>query len=267
VGAVRTRIRSMSAALFDVAGRVVIVTGGGRGIGRVYCEAFARAGMRVVLADIHGEEAERAAASIRAGGGQAVAVRTDISRAQDTAAMAQAAVREFGGIDALVNNASMMSALGRRPWTEIPEEEWDRVMAVDLRGLFLCCRAVHPHMVKRGKGKIVNVSSGRVLEGTPNRLHYTTAKAGVIGFTRALARELGADRINVNVILPGLTLSDTQVASSQAGYISDEYNRRRALARAQYPEDLVGTVLYLLSDAADFVTGQSLVVDGGKVMQ
>lgn len=256
----------MRARLFDVTGRVVIVTGGGRGIGRVYCEAFAKAGMRVVLADIHGEEAESAAAAIRAAGGEALAVCTDISRPEDAQVMAEAAARSFGGIDALVNNASMMSALPRRAWTEIPLEEWDRVMAVDLRGLFLCCRAVRPYMVERGKGKIVNVSSGRVLEGTPNRLHYTTAKAGVIGFTRALARELGPDRINVNVILPGLTLSDTQVASSPAGYINDEYNQRRALKRDQYPEDLVGTVLYLLSDASDFVTGQSINVDGGKVM-
>ncbi len=256
----------MSAAPFDLAGRVAIVTGGGRGIGRVYCEALARAGMRVVLADIHEKEAAHAADTIRADGGEAIALRADISRPDDVAAMAEAAARAFGGIDALVNNASMMSALERRAWTEIPEEEWDRVMAVDLRGLFLCCRAVHPHMVKRGKGKIVNISSTRALEGTPNRLHYTTAKAGVIGFTRALARELGGDRINVNVILPGLTLSDTQLASSKAGYISDEYNRRRAFARAQYPQDLAGTVLYLLSDAADFVTGQSIVVDGGKVM-
>jgi 3-oxoacyl-[acyl-carrier protein] reductase len=256
----------MRARLFDLAGRVVIVTGGGRGIGRVYSDAFAQAGMRVVLADIHGEEAESAAAAIRAAGGEALAVRTDISRPEDAQAMAEAAARQFGGIDALVNNASMMSALPRRAWTEIPLEEWDRVMAVDLRGLFLCCRAVRPFMVKRGKGKIVNVSSGRVLDGTPNRLHYTTAKAGVIGFTRALARELGPDRINVNVILPGLTLSDTQVASSPAGYINDEYNQRRALKRDQYPEDLVGTVLYLLSEASDFVTGQSINVDGGKLM-
>jgi 3-oxoacyl-[acyl-carrier protein] reductase len=252
--------------LFDVSGRVVVVTGGGRGIGRVYCEAFAQAGMRVVLADIHLEEAERVAAAIRAVGGAALGVRDDISREEDTQKMAEAAAREFGGIDALVNNASLMSSLPRRPWCEIPLEEWDRVMAVDLRGLFLCCRAVHPYMQRRGKGKIVNISSGRVLEGTPNRLHYTTAKAGVIGFTRALARELGTDRINVNVVLPGLTLSDTQVASSQAGYLNDAYNQQRALKRAQYPEDLVGTVLYLVSDASDFVTGQSFNVDGGKVM-
>jgi 3-oxoacyl-[acyl-carrier protein] reductase len=250
---------------FDVAGRVVIVTGGGRGIGRVYCEHFAKAGMQVVAADIYAEEAEQVARAIRAKGGKALAVRTDISRPEDVQAMAEAAAREFGGVDALVNNASMMSALPRRPWHEIPLEEWDRVMAVDLRGLFLCCRAVVPHLRRRGKGKIVNISSGRVLEGTPNRLHYTTAKAGVIGFTRALARELGADRINVNVVLPGLTLSDTQVASSQASYLAAS-DKSRALGRAQYPEDLVGTVLYLLSDASDYVTGQSFNVDGGKVM-
>jgi 3-oxoacyl-[acyl-carrier protein] reductase len=256
----------MSSPLFDLAGRVVIVTGGGRGIGRAYGEACAQAGMRVVLADIQGEDAERAAAVIRERGGEAHAARTDISRPEDAQAMAETAARVFGGIDALVNNASMMSALARRPWTEIPLEEWDRVMAVDLRGLFLCCRAVRPYMAARGKGKIVNVSSGRVLEGATNRLHYTTAKAGVIGFTRGLARELGPERINVNVILPGLTLSDTQVASSAAGYLNAEYNERRAIKRAQYPEDLVGTVLYLLSDASDFVTGQSINVDGGKMM-
>ena len=249
-----------------MAGRVVIVTGGGRGIGRVYCEHFARAGMHVVAADIYAEEAEQVAQGIRDKGGKALAVPVDISQENAVQAMAEAAARELGGIDCLVNNASLMSALPRRPWDQIPLEEWDRVMAVDLRGLFLCCRAVAPYMKKRGKGKIVNVSSGRVLEGTPNRLHYTTAKAGVIGFTRALSRELGADKINVNVVLPGLTLSDTQVASSQASYLSANDAKSRALGRPQYPEDLVGTVLYLLSDASDYVTGQSFNVDGGKVM-
>jgi 3-oxoacyl-[acyl-carrier protein] reductase len=253
-------------SLFDVAGRVVIVTGGGRGIGRVYCEHFAEAGMHVVAADIYADEAEKVAQGIREKGGNALAVRTDISRVEEVEAMAAAAAREFGGIDALVNNASMMSALPRRPWDQIPLDEWDRVMAVDLRGLFLCCRAVVPYMKKKGKGKIVNISSGRVLEGTPNRLHYTTAKAGVIGFTRALSRELGPDKINVNVVLPGLTLSDTQVASSQSSYLAANDAKSRALGRAQYPEDLVGTVLYLLSDASDYVTGQSFNVDGGKVM-
>ena len=252
--------------LFDVAGRVVIVTGGGRGIGRVYSEAFAQAGMKVLLADIYPDEAEHVAARIRSAGGAAFAVKVDISDEQQTRAMAEAAVREFGGIDALVNNASMMSALPRRSWAEIPLDEWQRVMAVDLRGLFLCCRAVVPHMKARGRGRIVNISSGRALEGTPNRLHYTTAKAGVIGFTRALARELGGEKINVNVVLPGLTLSDTQLSSSQPGYITADYDKLRALGRAQYPEDLVGTVLYLLSPASDFVTGQSFNVDGGKVM-
>jgi 3-oxoacyl-[acyl-carrier protein] reductase len=245
---------------------VVIVTGGGRGIGRVYCEHFADAGMHVVAADIYADEAQKLAKEIREKGGKALAVRVDISQEKEVQAMAEAAAREFGGIDALVNNASLMSSLPRRPWDEIPLEEWDRVMAVDLRGLFLCCRAIVPYMKRRGKGKIVNISSGRVLEGTPNRLHYTTAKAGVIGFTRALAREIGAQKINVNVVLPGLTLSDTQVASSQSSYLAADDAKKRALGRAQYPADLVGTVLYLLSDASDYVTGQSFNVDGGKVM-
>ena len=161
--------------LFDVKERTVVVTGGGRGIGRVYAEAFASAGMRVVVADVYAAEGETVARGIRDQGGKALAVRADISQEKDVQAMAEAAAREFGGIDALVNNASLMSSLPRRPWDEIPLEEWDRVMAVDLRGLFLCCRAVVPHMKKRGKGKIVNISSTRVLEGTPNRLHYTTA--------------------------------------------------------------------------------------------
>lgn len=253
---------------FDLEQRVVIVTGGGRGIGKVYSQACAEAGMRVVLADIHLEAAEEVAAAIRAEGGEARALHTDITKPESTKAMAEATVEAYGRIDGLVNNASLMSSLPRRPWTEIPVEEWDRVMAVDLRGLFNCCLSVYPHMKAQGKGKIVNISSSRFFEGTPKRLHYTTAKGGVIGFTRALSREVGEDNINVNVVLPGLTLSETQLATSDPKHLEaqEEYNQQRALKRAQYPEDLVGAVLFLLSSASDFMTGQSLLVDGGKSM-
>lgn len=252
--------------LFDLRGRVVIITGGAVGIGRIYSEQLSAAGMRVVIADIAADAGEKLAAKLREQGGEALSVATDISDEKATQNLTAAVIERFGRIDALINNASLMSSLPRRSWLEIPAEEWDRVMAVDLRGLFLCCRAVAPQMKKQGKGKIVNITSTRVFEGTPNRLHYTTAKAGVIGFTRALAREVGPDNIAVNVVAPGLTLSETQLATSQSSYLASGYDQQRAFARAQCPEDLVGTVMFLLSDASDFMTGQTLVVDGGKFM-
>lgn len=251
---------------FDLGDMRVIVTGGGRGIGRVYVRELAAAGARVVVADIHGDAAHEVAEELTREGGEALPIAVDISSPDDTARMAEAAAQRFGGIDGLVNNASLMSSLPRRPWHEIPIEEWDRVMAVDLRGLFLCCRAVVPHMKRAGGGRIVNVSSTRVLEGTPNRLHYTTAKAGVIGFTRALAREVGDDHIGVNVITPGLTRSDTQIASSAPGYLSDAYDEGRVFKRPQEPDDLVGAVQFLLSPASGFITGQLINVDGGRTM-
>jgi 3-oxoacyl-[acyl-carrier protein] reductase len=256
----------MSERLFDLRGRTVIVTGGGRGIGRTYVNSLAEAGARVAVADIFAKEAAEAAETVISTGGEAISVTVDIADPRATLAMARQVEEAFGRIDGLVNNASLMSSLPRRSWEEIPVEEWDRVMAVDLRGLFLCCRAVVPVMRRQGKGRIVNISSTRVLEGTPNRLHYTTAKAGVIGFTRALAREVGEAGIGVNVITPGLTRSDTQVASSAAGYLSDAYDQERVFKRPQLPEDLVGAVLFLLSDASAFMTGQLLNVDGGKTM-
>ena len=163
--------------------------------------------------------------------------------------MAEAALDRFGGIDILVNNASLMSVLPRRSWLEIPVEEWDDVMAVNLRGLLLCCRAVLPAMRARGRGKIVNISSSRVWDGTPNRLHYTTSKAGVIGFTRALAREVGEFDITVNAVTPGMTLRETQVASSSGNYLATR-TTGRAIERDQFPEDLVGTVMFLSSRRA-----------------
>lgn len=250
---------------FDLTDRVVIVTGGGKGIGKVYAQEFAKAGARVVAADIDGEAAQALAEMIRGGGGQAVGVRTDVSDAASTQAMVQAAHETFGGADVLINNASLMSVLPRRSWLEIPDDEWDRVMAVNLRGLFLCCRAVFPVMKERGYGKIVNISSSRVWEGNPNRLHYTTSKAGVIGFTRALAREVAEHGITVNAVTPGLTMSDTQVASSSNNYLATRIDGR-AISRPQVPDDLVGAVMFLSSAASDFMTGQTINVDGGKAM-
>jgi 3-oxoacyl-[acyl-carrier protein] reductase len=250
---------------FDLTGRVVIVTGGGKGIGKVYSQEFARAGAKVVAADIDGPAAEEVAKGISAEGHQALGLRTDVTDAASTRAMANRALEEFGAIDVLINNASLMSVLPRRSWLEIPEDEWDRVMSVNLRGLFLCCRATFPAMKKQGRGKVVNISSSRVWEGNPNRLHYTTSKAGVIGFTRALSREVAEFGITVNAVTPGLTLSDTQVGSSSNNYLAATA-AGRAIGRPQVPEDLVGAVMFLSSAASDFMTGQTVNVDGGKSM-
>jgi 3-oxoacyl-[acyl-carrier protein] reductase len=250
---------------FDLTGRTVIVTGGGKGIGKVYAQEFARAGANVVTADIDEPAAKVVADALSGEGLNALGLGVDIASEDSTNAMAQAALDRFGAIDVLINNASLMSVLPRRSWLEIPVEEWDRVMAVNLRGMFLCCRAVFPAMKAQTRGKIVNISSSRVFEGTPNRLHYTTSKAGVVGFTRALSHEVGEFGITVNAVAPGMTLSDTQVASSSGNYLGARVTGR-AIERPQYPEDLVGAVMFLSSPASDFMTGQTLLVDGGKSM-
>jgi 3-oxoacyl-[acyl-carrier protein] reductase len=251
---------------FDLEGKTIIVTGGGKGIGKVYAREMARAGAHLVAADIDGDAAETVAEQIRSEGGKAVGIATDIADPASCEAMATAALDAFGAIDGLVNNAALMSALARRPWFEIPVEEWDSVMAVNLRGLFLCCRAVFPAMRTRGYGKIVNISSSRIWEGSPNRLHYTTSKAGVVGFTRAIAREVGEYGITVNAVTPGFTLSETQLQSSDASYVNQRSYAEQAIKRAQVPDDLVGAVMFLVSAASDFISGQTLNVDGGKAM-
>jgi 3-oxoacyl-[acyl-carrier protein] reductase len=250
---------------FDLSGRAVVITGGGKGIGKVYAQEFAAAGARVLAADIDGAAAKAVAEEIAARGHEAVGIATDIASEDSTKAMAQTALDRFGAIDVLINNASLMSVLARRSWVEIPVEEWDRVMAVNLRGMFLACRAVFPAMQAQKRGKIVNISSSRVWEGTPNRLHYTTSKAGVIGFTRALAREVGEFGITVNAVTPGMTQSETQVQSSSGNYLAGRV-AGRAIERVQIPADLVGAVMFLSSAASDFMTGQTINVDGGKAM-
>ena len=250
---------------FDLTERVVIVTGGGKGIGKVYAEEFAKAGARVVAADIDGAAAKSVADALNAQGMKSVGFEADIASEASTTAMAQTALDRFGAIDVLINNASLMSVLARRSWMEIPVEEWDRVMAVNLRGMFLSCRAVFPAMQARKRGKIVNISSSRIWEGTPNRLHYTTSKAGVIGFTRALAHEVGEFGITVNAVTPGMTQSETQVQTTSGNYLSARI-AGRAIERVQVPADLVGAVMFLSSAASDFMTGQTINVDGGKAM-
>jgi 3-oxoacyl-[acyl-carrier protein] reductase len=248
-----------------VNGKVVIVTGGGTGIGKVYSQRLAEGGARVVLADIAAEASEAVAAGIRDAGGEAIAIRTDVIDPDAVQAMVDQTIAKWGRIDGLINNASLMSVLPRGDWFRIPIDEWDRVMAVNLKGIFLCCRAVYPHMKTQGGGRIVNISSSRIWAGNPNRLHYTTSKAGVVGLTRALAREVGDDKIGVNAITPGFTESETQMASSSSNYVTGR-DQGRCFKRPQFPDDLVGAVMFLISDASSFITGQTINVDGGQAM-
>jgi len=251
--------------VFSLEDKVIIVTGGGTGIGKVYSQRLAAGGAKVVLADIANKEADEVARGICETGGTALSVPTDVSSEEAVQNMVKTAVEEFGGIDGLINNASLMSVLPRGNWFEISAERWDSVMSVNLKGIFLCCRAVYPYMQKLGGGRIVNISSGRIWEGNPNRLDYTTSKAGVVGLTRALAREIGDDNISVNAITPGFTLSETQLATSSSNYLGGR-DEGKCFKRPQTPDDLVGTVIFLLSDAAGYITGQTVNVDGGLYM-
>jgi 3-oxoacyl-[acyl-carrier protein] reductase len=246
--------------------KVIIVTGGGMGIGRVYCLGLAKEGAKVVVGDIQEEAAKAVAGEITREGGEALAVGVDVTAPEQTRAMAQRALDQYGRIDVLVNNAGLYTSIKKKSFAEIPPEEWDRVMAVNLKGTLLCSQAVYPAMKKQGKGKIINISSGTIFNGTPFFLHYVTSKAGVIGFTRALARELGPEGIAVNAITPGLTLSGPQQAGAITPAQVAERRSRRCFQRDQFPEDLVGTVLFLASADSDFVTGQTVNVDGGHNM-
>jgi 3-oxoacyl-[acyl-carrier protein] reductase len=244
------------------------VTGGGHGIGKAYCRGIATEGGRVVVAEIDGDAAAQTADALeREFGAEALAVRTDVATPASAEEMAARTLDRFGRIDVLVNNAAVFATIpiSRSPLEEISVEEWDLVMAVNLRGIYLACKAVLPAMKRQGKGKIINISSGTALSGSPSRIHYVTSKAGVLGFTRTLAREVGPSGITVNAIAPGNTLSQENPTEE---VIRDRQRRvaDRALPRIQLPEDLVGALLFFASSESDFITGQTLVVDGGATM-
>lgn len=239
--------------------RVVIVTGGGQGIGRVLVHALAEAGAIPVAADVNGAAAVETAESAP---GAAMGVEVDVSDAASVAAMTEAVLARYGRVDGLVNNAALFSTLKMQPFDEIADEDWARVMAVNVTGPFLCAKAAAPHMRKAGFGRIVNISSGAVTLGRPNYVHYTTSKAALLGMTRSMARELGPHGVTVNSVLPGSVETgiprETVTEAAKAEIIG-----MQCIPRRQTPEDLVGAVLFLLSDASAFVTGQSLTVDGG----
>ncbi|OGQ89742.1 MAG: dehydrogenase, partial [Deltaproteobacteria bacterium RIFOXYA2_FULL_55_11] len=220
---------------------------------------------RVVPADIDGPAAEQVASE--AGGkteGKSLAIRVDVADEESTKQMAKVVLERFGRIDILVNNAAIFATIpiNRGGIESLDPKEWDRLMAVNLKGLFFCVRAVLPAMRAQKSGKIINISSGTALSGSPGRIHYVTSKAGVIGFTRTLAREVGNDNIQVNAIAPGSTLSEENPSEEILRFRQTRVGDR-ALKRVQMPQDLVGAMLFLASPLSDFITGQTLCVDGG----
>ncbi|HVL76762.1 MAG TPA: glucose 1-dehydrogenase [Noviherbaspirillum sp.] len=245
--------------------RVAIVTGGAQGIGAAYARALAAEGARVAVADIL--DGTAVAKDIEAAGGQAMSVTVNVADEASANAMAQAVIEHFGRIDILVNNAAVYASLQLKPFTEIDVAEWDKVMAVNVRGPFLCAKAVVPFMRREGYGRIVNISSGTPFKGTPNLLHYVTSKGAILAFTRALAREVGGDGICVNTLAPGLVLSEGVIQNeAMREKLTGPVIASRAIKRDQMPEDLIRPLLFLASDDCAFMTGETVVVDGGSVM-
>jgi 3-oxoacyl-[acyl-carrier protein] reductase len=230
---------------------VVIVTGSASGLGRTYCRELATAGWTVVGADLRETD------------DVALSVVTDVSDRAQAEGLAAAALERFGRIDALVNNAAYYTAIVKRPFEAIDDDEWDAVFAVNVRGAWLCARAVAPAMRRQGRGKIVNVSSMTVPTAPPGFAHYVASKAAIVGLTRALARELGPDGICVNTLTPDYIAFDRDYDNRQPE-MADALAAQRVFARAQEPEDMVGTLLFLVSPASDFVTGQNIWVNGGR---
>jgi 3-oxoacyl-[acyl-carrier protein] reductase len=241
--------------------KVAIVTGGARGLGEAYCLKLAQEGARVVVADILEKEAGEVAQKIKASGGQAIAVKTDVTSEEATIRMAEETVKKFGRIDILVNNAGFYYGMSRKPFYEISSAEWDKMMAVSVKGTWLCTRAVFPHMKELGKGKIINVASEACFAATKGLIHYTAAKSAVIGISRVLDGELGQYGICVNVIAPGVI--DTPATRS---YINMEKMDASSvpLGRFGMPEDIVGAVVFFASDDSDFISGQTLLIDGAR---
>ncbi len=247
-------------------GRTAIVTGAGSGIGKAFALRLGQDGANVVVADIRNHD--KAAQEIaKATGARTLGLKVDVSSEADTARMAEETLKAFGSIDALVNNAAMFSVLQLRPFEQIPVEEWKRLMEVNILGVALACKAVVPQMRRQQRGRIINLASGAPIKGVPLFLHYIASKGAVIAMTRGLARELGKDGITVNAIAPGFTMSEGVIEHHQHVEVSrDNAARTRAIPRDEQPEDLVGTVSFLASDDAAFMTGQTLVVDGGSAM-
>ena len=243
--------------------RVAIVTGGGGGLGEGICGSLAAAGAAVAAVDVAREDPERVAEQVSSNGTRCIALEADVSDRRSTEAMVEKVVGELGGVDILVNNAAIYPL---RPWMEIEEEEWDRVLAVNLKGYFLCARAVFPHMRDRGHGRIINVASITFFIGWSGFLDYVSSKGAVIGFTRTLAREVGAEGVTVNAISPGAFPTAAERVHPDQEALNRRILEAQCLKRRGTPEDVGNLVTFLASDAASFITGQTIMIDGGWAM-
>ena len=239
---------------------VAIITGAGRGIGRAYALRFSKEGAKLLLPDINLERAEGVAKEIRANGGEAAAMEVDISDEKATKVMAEKVIQLYGRVDILLNNAGMVMV--GRPWDTLAVAEWDRVFEVNVRGTWLCCKAIAPLMVKQSRGKIINISSNVLgIPGGELQMHYACSKAAVYTMTQCLARALGPSGINVNAIAPGLT--PTEATAHLPEEIFKLVVASQCIPRREQPTDLVGTAAFLASRDSDFITGQLIIVDGG----
>jgi 3-oxoacyl-[acyl-carrier protein] reductase len=243
-------------------GRIAIVTGAGQGIGRAFAKAFAAAGAIPVIAERNGKTAASVSIEIMKAGGKALAIETDIADPASVAEMIEVVEGEYSRIDILVNNAAIFSTLQMRPFEQIPLEEWNEVLRVNITGQMLCARAVLPAMRRAKWGRIINMSSGAVSLGRPGYLHYITSKSALIGMSRSMARELGPDGITVNAILPGATFTEIERQTVTPAQ-KEKIIAMQCIPRAETPEDLIGTALFLASDASAFITGQAINADGG----
>jgi 3-oxoacyl-[acyl-carrier protein] reductase len=246
--------------------KVAIVTGGGFSIGRVFSEALAREGAAILVADINADASAETVAAIKASGGEACAVVTDVSDPSAVAEMMRACRKIYGRVDVLVNNAALAAALPPRSLDELDVAEWDAIMAVNLRGAFLCAKSAAPVMKEQGSGKIINVSSTTAYKGHEGRIAYATSKAGLLGLTRSLARALGKHGICVNALMPGSVASAGALAIQPLEHF-ERAATHRSIPRVQHPADLVGALVFLASSDSDFMTGQTLVIDGGVEMR
>jgi 3-oxoacyl-[acyl-carrier protein] reductase len=254
----------MSPVLKD---KVAVITGAGRGLGKAFALRFADEGAKLLLPDISLERVQGTVEEIKAKGGEAVAMETDISDEKDTQKMAEEVMRLYGKVDILLNNAAMYYGVERREWDAWTVADWDRLFEVNVRGTYLCCRAIGPLMKKAGSGKIINIASDVFkLPGAVNLLAYACSKAAVYALTQALARALGPAGINVNSIGPGFTATEASLGQDGNEGSFNTTMDMQCIKRREEPHDLVGTAVFLASADSDFVTGQYIIVNGGSVM-